>query len=430
MAVKVEIIRRESIQSTYSKPFIGNPNRSESRSYPSLTSERGITMKGGPFPNWASRIAAGSSTTSALAAVGYKLSWAVSRVGGVSTRTSGSATAIQSSDWTGYVTTGLAPPYGLQIAGSSVDNQAVTRFYNKARETISSFQGGVFLGELREALRLLKPSGYAFVRGIEDGYLAAVKKRLIKSGKRRLPASLRGRYLKERTEIAAETWLEYSFGLSPVVNDIESALRELKRYANYKKEQVRIQAGAKQVVMGQQPGGALTIPQGGVSYVVETRYESDVRYKGAVRIQTGYGVKSIKQSLGLTMDQFVPTLWELMPWSFFVDYFVNIGDIVSAVTLPRSSLAYVLRGTRWANTHTHKSGPFVANVDLNWSMSGYGNIGQSTFTRYGISRNEVVRLPVPYPVLRFPHFPRQYFNLAALVASHRRVVKAIHSQST
>lgn len=33
--------------------------------------------------------------------------------------------------------------------------------------------------------------------------------------------------------------------------------------------------------------------------------------------------------MGLTIQEFVPTVWELIPYSFVVDYFTNIGDVVN-----------------------------------------------------------------------------------------------------
>jgi hypothetical protein len=310
---------------------------------------------------------------------------------------------------------------------TSADNQARSRFYKKARNTLTSFQGGVFLGELREAIQLLKPTKSALMRGIEDGYLGAVKRRIEGLNKRRLPASLRNRTLKVKKDILAETWLEYSFGLSPLVSDLDAARREIARYASHKAFSVRIQAGGSEEEMSSADAGALTSTWGSVSYRVARRYKVDVRYIGAVGIETGFGQRSIRQSLGLTWDQFVPTMWELIPYSFLVDYFANVGDLVSAASFPKSSFRWYLRGTKWENTHTHVSGPFTRPQNTSQTVySGGGFVGQSTLKRYGVNRTPLSGSPpIPSLVLKVPGLPRQFFNLAALGVTHRKVLKSI-----
>jgi hypothetical protein len=64
--------------------------------------------------------------------------------------------------------------------------------------------------------------------------------------------------------------------------------------------------------------------------------------------------------LGFDWSNFVPTLWEILPWSFAIDYFTNIGDVLSAWSFPLSAIT-------WAQSTLRNSHEFT--------VDGYGPTG-------------------------------------------------------
>jgi hypothetical protein len=69
---------------------------------------------------------------------------------------------------------------------------------------------------------------------------------------------------------------------------------------------------------------------------------SRVDYRITAVVKTGAvnGVKSIPSTFGLLPERFLPTVWELIPYSFVADYFINVGDIISSYAFHRENIAF------------------------------------------------------------------------------------------
>jgi hypothetical protein len=57
--------------------------------------------------------------------------------------------------------------------------------------------------------------------------------------------------------------------------------------------------------------------------------------------------------VGLHPSNWLPTAWELLPYSFVYDYFANIGDIINAATVQQSDMTF---GNRLIRTHNWSEG--------------------------------------------------------------------------
>jgi len=73
--------------------------------------------------------------------------------------------------------------------------------------------------------------------------------------------------------------------------------------------------------------------------------QEKVTYRGAVKLvpyadQAG---SALRTHFGFDWQTAVLTAWEIIPYSFLVDYFINIGDILEASLFNQTNLAWVNR---------------------------------------------------------------------------------------
>lgn len=226
---------------------------------------------------------------------------------------------------------------------SAALGQAVGKFNQKLDDLRSGFAGLAFIGELRESLRMIK--------GRTKDLCQSVSK-----AKQRLKRHFESNKARRSTASAADLWLEYSFGWAPLMNDIKDAVGNLQLEPKY-----RVIAAT-----GEDSGGGTPVFQR-VGYADGTLcllcdiYQSDKTVSQAkcvaevsmdllgLRQDQGLYFRDSLESWGLCLRDFVPAAWELLPYSWLVDYFTNVGDVVAAPWIDRHAITWqyqVQRTTR------------------------------------------------------------------------------------
>jgi hypothetical protein len=227
---------------------------------------------------------------------------------------------------------------GMDALESTADNKAKTLFLKKLKKTQTKFQSGVFLGEIHETLEFIRNPALGLRRGINE-YYTDVKKRL-KGAKRGLSRRYHSRNL---SEIVADTWLEHAFAWSPLVNDVKDGAEALANYNLGKAGEARritAKAGAEDTQYT--PFYSRNFGYLKYHYRYQTKASVVVIYRAGVGASPDSPLLMSAKHFGVSWEEIIPTIWELIPYSFLVDYFTNIGDILD-------SWSYQHLKKRWMN---------------------------------------------------------------------------------
>lgn len=305
-------------------------------------------------------------------------------------------------------------PTSYDITSASPErskSNALKELIQAFNDEVRPFQGGVFIGELRETLHSIRHPAQKLREGVSS-YLSACKKG---RGRTRSPKSKR-RFL-------SQTWLEYSFGWRPLFHDIDSGAKALARInADLARYLIPIRGFGKDESMLPTVGGA------GEDYghlrarwnVEKIETISD-RFYGAIWSRPDQAALMSPSLLGFNPSQFVPTIWELIPFSFLVDYFTNIGSILDGWSVQKVNFAWLSRTTRTEIIHRSVDHRFEFDQLNNFFYSRYGSgsIGNAVYRRIFVNRDNYTDSVIPDFQLTVPGFTStKWLNIAALVRQY------------
>jgi hypothetical protein len=304
------------------------------------------------------------------------------------------------------------------IDESFVDNLARARFYAKLKSETRKFQGLVFLGELGETLHMLRRPAFGLQKLVKD-FVDTLKKR-----KRSAP--------KQWKKNIGELWLEQSFGWNPLIADSRDAVNAYKTLTDPgRQKSTRVSVGSSKyydtssgLPVAERPGylfnGAFPVTCVNVS--ARKIEQVLIRYKAAVHPQVVAPTWGTNMALfGFSPQEFVPALWELLPWSFLVDYFTNVGEILDSYTTVTPEITYVNR-TRirrvWKQILRNFVRSDAGKPGVGWIHDGanYGNPGFVRTFRKEVTRSADVGISPPTFQMNFNLTDGQLLNVAALLS--------------
>lgn len=124
-------------------------------------------------------------------------------------------------------------------------------------------------------------------------------------------------------QMASNQWLKYRYGILPLMADIDNALY---LYARPRVPKRRTSRGVAkfQTKTYAQASVASGVYTSGVTY----RCDTTIECRAMTLWESGL---SIMSDSGFGLKELYTVPWELLPYSFVVDWFVNVGDFLSAV---------------------------------------------------------------------------------------------------
>lgn len=268
----------------------------------------------------------------------------------------------------------LSPMTSMLSEGDATFQKCATRFWNE----LHTWDGNIaqMFAERRQTYNLIADT----TRRLAYGY------RELRRGRN---PWRRGRRI--RRQDASQVWLEYTYAWTPLVQDVH-AIMELER----------IRPPAHIISKVASGGGQDTWSSDTVEDVAKVHRVRTEQYRDRVTIECGCLVKdpgiSFLNQVGLTNPALLA--WELLPYSFVVDWFIPIGDWLQMQT--------ALVATELTSINYTMSRVVDIRDEFNWSTYSpyWGTVVAGHANRDGITRyknRRVGSLPqIPGPKFKNP----------------------------
>lgn len=162
--------------------------------------------------------------------------------------------------------------------------------------------------------------------------------------------SLRRRTRKSSYRYAGDLWLNFNFGVLPLIGDTAKAAASIQDYLDRSDHTFRI-VGQEDTdwVSSNNELGYTGLQTATLNTNIAMKHTLSYKYVGGfsttVRSANDYGVL---RHLGFTFENIIPTAWELVPYSWVMDYFTTAGAYFSdTFVLPPGNLKYLVLNRRY-----------------------------------------------------------------------------------
>jgi len=267
---------------------------------------------------------------------------------------------------------------------SVLDNQALAKLNEKVRGSLDLSVSLFEVKQTRLMIQSLSPRGIA-------NLVSPLRKwvKTVKAGNR--PADF------SPLTVPADVWLQWTYGLKPLVSDIYGVSEQMLRYEQNRLES--FEASAVRVLDKRMPGG---------SYFQNNRVAWMEPVEG-VRL-TKYGIILDADLLNQNRVQFFTSLnpvsiaWELTPFSFVFDWFIDVG------TYLRETETALLNNIAFKSGYKTQLLAYDAGLKVNGSFSQFGY--RNTYNASGsLSVRRMNRTVLgSYPL---PNLPRFHVNMGS-----------------
>lgn len=314
-------------------------------------------------------------------------------------------------------TTGLplGDPSSLDI--TTANAQALGRLHQRIFESRTAVMGGVILGELGQTIRMFRNPAQGLRREV-DNWLE-IARRLRRKG----TGSPSG--IATTTRNLADAWLEAQFGWRPFLHDVADSAKALGQFNRGRGiDTITFRTSGKSDLPSSESSelASTNVPGGGgvtIYYLIDSvhEYRTEVRYRAAMRVEAKNPKEFDPTLIGFDLRSWGPTIWELIPYSFLIDYFSNVGDIITGWSNLGVRMAWCNRTARrivgrrqWTKLHPS----FNTGVNATVSHTPAKYIIESR----SVSRTKITELPNPGLELEIPDIGSlKWLNIAALIAS-------------
>ena len=315
---------------------------------------------------------------------------------------------------------GMSYPPSTAMSLTVADREAITKFVSQATAAQQSLQGLTFIGELAEALRMIRRPGQELFKKqykYLDDVRNAVKKTRPDRRKRDLAKTIGG------------TWLENAFGWQPLINDIKSGAEGLSRILTYTPPH-KVVSG-----FGYASENTLSVTEStslGSSVTMRRNFQdvrsASVRYRGCVA-GVNPDFQGSLDTFGINASSLIPSLWELIPSSFLVDYFTNLGSVIAGCSFASGSVKWCVQSTRQVQRRTLLSTDFTRASIGGWVETDYSASpgGQPFAEKVTVLRHPYSSNFIPSFTVKIPGSSLKWLNIGALVATSKQTSRALAS---
>lgn len=328
----------------------------------------------------------------------------------------------------GYAYPIVAPSH-LAVSEANADAAALTETYKKVLAAQRQLNASATVAELSETIRQFgRP--FRSVVDLSHRHLNRLNKE-----RRRLHGPIK-RQKEDWADIVSSTYLEYAFGLAPLIDDTKGIAEALARW-NLEGQDEILAPKKKAVGRGfDRASSSATLHFGGP---VPYRYLSFTKNSKKVtesRVQYVVGLSATLQAdfqsnerliqlLGFSPQDWIPGIYEGIPWSWLVDYFSNVGNILEAACTSTADVKWI---SKTVVKRTQEQTFMVPNFE---SLKAYrtngivnpsytGHAGRATVVSQTLKRTVPASLGIPPLVLSLPSTASKFLNMAAVLLQRQK----------
>jgi len=286
-------------------------------------------------------------------------------------------------------------PQGFSAANAA--NQAAGKFYSNAIRARSALQSGPAIIEAAKTYRMLR---HRLTQLLDFRTWKSSLERTKGMNHRNALRDMSGAYL------------EWKFGWDQAQRDIRGALNALNETMD---ETVVVRGSGRAVHSDATTNFKHTY--GSIEWNCSRSYTaaSSARVVGLVNLYKPGG-SELAQSFGLSPENWMPTIWEVLPWSFMFDYVANVSDIINACSLPACAVRWTRSTTKTTVKETVINGLNPRLVDGFTTQTTVSVPDSTVFESTIVNRTNV---PPDIPTLEFgiPGFDKSapWLNTSAIV---------------
>jgi hypothetical protein len=304
------------------------------------------------------------------------------------------------------------PPVSTTISAEA-DQLARSKFLDRCISARKSWRGGNFLAEVVETIHQLRHP----LEGLATGLGAFT----------RGVGRVKGYWLKGEIDAYAKhvsnLWLEYTFGWAPLFQDIKDANAALHRLGLGGRADTKRISATGHVTTSVFNPPAFSGLVGGVggpgfyqdSFKKSTAY---VKYVGALRARPA-SLSGILDDFGVSPTDVIPAIWEAVPWSFFIDYFLNVQEQLDSMQFALADFGWIEQGVRNVTANYLTGSRCVAHdlpTHFDCEVRGFDRRSSSEYKK----RSAIASVPFPSFHFRIPGLGSlKWVNTGALIQQIR-----------
>jgi len=296
---------------------------------------------------------------------------------------------------------------GVPVNTVIIDSESIGRLLDEVwTECLSKIQSGAT--NLSESLAELDKS-YEMLRNPLENVVKFIKD-FRAHGKRKRGFEKVAYQSKDLIVFVSSEWLRFRYGITPLVNDVKAVMKALKTVFDGQTPRLFTTRASGSISRSSTFNGSYIYNPYVVSYGISRAHQISVRATHIDKfIPTRYN------TLGLTFQNVVGLGWELTRYSFVVDWFVNIGDLIYA-NVPRvglTSYGGVVTSKEIITALYYPTG-FTNYDPVNWTVSGSFN---DSYLMTNTSKNRTIRSDSSSALVLKSDFRFDHFNRAADAAT-------------